>query len=52
MAAADSLRLNIMIKQALEVLEGVTKRDDIFAFDAEMVLEIWRGEVPGKTLND
>ncbi|KJS22039.1 MAG: hypothetical protein VR72_08135 [Clostridiaceae bacterium BRH_c20a] len=49
-AAADALRLNILIEQAIDVLEDVAKRADIIGFGAETSLKIWRGEYPGKTL--
>jgi len=49
-AAADSLRMNIMIKKAINVLEEVAKRSDIIGFEAKTALRIWRGEFPGKTL--
>lgn len=49
-AAADALRLNILIEQAMGVLEDVAKRRDIIGFGAETSLKIWRGEFPGKTL--
>lgn len=49
-AAADALRLNILIEQAIDVLEDVAKRADIIGFGAETSLKIWRGEFPGKTL--
>jgi hypothetical protein len=49
-AAADSLRLNILTDKAVEVLKDVAKRGDIIGFESEMVLKIWRGEVPGKAL--
>jgi thiamine kinase-like enzyme len=50
MAAADALRLNILVEQAIIVLEEVAKRSDIIGFGAETALKIWRGEYPGKTL--
>lgn len=50
MAAADALRLGILIEQAIDVLEDVAKRSDIIGFGAETSLKIWRGEFPGKTL--
>jgi hypothetical protein len=49
-AAADALRLKILIEQAINVLEDVAKRSDIIGFGAETSLKIWRGEFPGKTL--
>lgn len=49
-AAADALRLNILIEQAIDVLEDVAKRSDIIGFGAETSLKIWRGGFPGKTL--
>jgi hypothetical protein len=49
-AAADAIRLNIMIEQAVVVLEEVAKRSDIIGFEAKTALKIWRGEFPGKTL--
>lgn len=49
-AAADALRLNILVEQAIGVLEDVAKRRDIIGFGAETSLKIWRGEFPGKTL--
>lgn len=49
-AAADAIRLEIMIEQAVGVLEEVAKRNDIIGFEAKTALKIWRGEFPGKTL--
>ena len=49
-AAADAIRLDIMVKQAVDVLEEVAKRSDIIGFEAKTALKIWRGEYPGKTL--
>lgn len=49
-AAADALRLNILIEQSIDILEEVAKRSDIIGFEAKTALKIWRGEFPGKTL--
>lgn len=49
-AAVDALRLNILVEQAIDVLEGIAKRRDIIGFGAETSLKIWRGQFPGKTL--
>ena len=49
-AAADSIRMNIMLEQATTVLEELAKRNDFVGFEAELVLRIWKGEFPGKTL--
>jgi len=49
-AAADALRLNILVEQAMSVLENIAERSDIIGFGAETSLKIWRGEFPGKTL--
>ncbi len=51
-AAVECLRLNILIQEAIDVLECVAKRNDvgISRHSSEMALRIWRGEVPGKTL--
>ncbi len=49
-AAADALRLGILIEQASAILEEISSRDDMIGFEARMSLKIWRGEVPGKTL--
>jgi hypothetical protein len=49
-AAADALRLHILIEKSIAVLEKIADRDDIIGFGADMTLKIWRGEVPGKTL--
>jgi len=50
MAAADSLRMRILVEYATCVLEEIAMRDDIIGFGSQMTLRIWRGEVPGKTL--
>lgn len=51
-AAAECLRLNIFVQEAVSVLEEISKRDDvgITRFEAETALQIWRGEVPGRSL--
>jgi hypothetical protein len=49
-AAADALRLNILVEQAIDALKDVAKRSDIIGFGAETSLKIWHGEFPGKTL--
>lgn len=49
-AAADAIRLNIMVKQAIDVLEEVAKRSDIIGFEAKTALKVWRGKYPRKTL--
>ena len=49
-AATDAIRLNIMIEEAVGVLEEVAKHRDIIGFGAETSLKIWKGEFPGKTL--
>lgn len=50
LSAVDALRLNICVKEAIDVLEDEAKRDDILGFGCEMALKLWRGEIPGKTL--
>ena len=50
LAAVDALKLNILIDEAVSVLEESLKRTDILGFGSEMALKLWRGEVSGKTL--
>jgi hypothetical protein len=52
LAAVDALRLNILVEEAVALLEEGAKREDILGFGCEMALRIWRGEVPGTTLLD
>jgi hypothetical protein len=51
-AASYVLRLNVLIEEAVAVLEEESKREDILGFGCEMALRIWRGEVPRTTLMD
>jgi hypothetical protein len=52
LAAVDALRLNILVEEAVALLEEGAKREDILGFGCETALKIWRGEVPGATLLD
>ena len=51
-SSAECLKLGIYIDEAEQILEKISARDDIgiLSFDAEMVLRVWRGEVPGSKL--
>jgi len=51
-SASECLRLNIYVDKAVEILEEISNRTDIGVrrTNAEMVLRVWRGEFPGKTL--
>ncbi|NLB81904.1 MAG: hypothetical protein GX800_09940 [Clostridiaceae bacterium] len=51
-AAAACLKLSIHKNKAVQVLEELSKRNDIGIrrLNAEMTLRVWRGEFPGKTL--
>ena len=51
-AASECLKLGIYTSKAEQILEEISKREDIGIrrFNAEMVLKVWRGEFPGKTL--
>jgi len=50
LAAVDALRLNIYVNDAINILEKISLREDIWGFGSEMALKIWRGEIPGKSL--
>jgi hypothetical protein len=45
-AAADALRMNILVDKAISVLEKVSKRNDTLGFSCKMALKIRRGEMP------
>lgn len=51
-SSAECLKLGIYVDKAVEVLEELSKRTDIGIrrLNAEMVLRVWRGDFPGKTL--
>ena len=51
-ASAECLKLGVFIKEAEDILQDIASRTDIgiSAYNAEMVLRVWRGEFPGKTL--
>ena len=51
-ASSECLKLGIYINEAEQILEEISKRNDIGTrrLNAEMVLRVWRGEFPGKTL--
>lgn len=50
LGAVDALRLNVLVNDAVSVLEEASKSSDIFGFGSEMALKIWRGEVSGRML--
>ena len=50
LSAVDALRMNILIKEAVAVLEEESRRDDILGFGSVMALKIWRGEIAGTSL--
>lgn len=50
LGAVDALRLNILVTEAVSVLEEASESPDIFGLGSKMALKIWRGEVPGRTL--
>ena len=51
-AAAACLKLGIFERKAVQVLEDMAKdkNSGILGHNAEMVLRVWNGEFPGKTL--
>ena len=51
-AAADCLRLNILVSESVKMLEEISQRNDIgiHSVSAKYALKTWRGEIPGKTL--
>ncbi|GHU83342.1 hypothetical protein AGMMS50284_6710 [Clostridia bacterium] len=49
-AAVDALRLNILVKQSIKILEKISKQQSMIAFGSRMALKIYRGEVTSKTL--
>lgn len=50
-AAVHCLKYGLHISQAESILMQISLVEDAFAaFDAEMALKVWRGEIPGKTL--
>jgi hypothetical protein len=51
-ASSECLKLGLYISEAEQILEEMSKRKDIGTrrLSAEMVLRVWRGEFPGKTL--
>lgn len=50
MAAVECLRMNILIDEAVEILEKGSERNDILGGGCYYALKIWRGEVPNTTL--
>ena len=50
-AAVHCLKYGLHISQAESILTQISLGEDSFAaFDAEMALKVWRGEIPSKTL--
>ena len=52
-AAAACLKLGIHEDKAIQTLESISKRNDIGVrrLNAEMVIRVWKGEFPGRTLS-